>query len=50
MANGIHAKAARPPARHLLIRVLAYRLQADRLGDLDAESKRLLDRAGSPDR
>jgi hypothetical protein len=25
--------------RHLLYRVLAYRLQADRLGDLDAESK-----------
>jgi hypothetical protein len=35
--------------RHLLIRVLAYRLQADQLGDLDAESKRLLDRAGSPE-
>jgi len=33
-----------PPrlTRHLLIRVLAYRLQADRLGDLDAESLRLL--------
>jgi hypothetical protein len=35
--------------RHLLVRVLAYRLQADRLGDLDAESKRLLDRAESPE-
>jgi hypothetical protein len=35
--------------RHLLVRVLAYRVQADRLGDLDAESKRLLDRAGSPE-
>ena len=35
--------------RHLLFRVLAYRLQADRLGDLDAESRRLLDGAGSPD-
>ena len=32
--------------RHLLFRVLAYRLQADRLGDLDAESQRLLDDAG----
>ena len=32
--------------RHLLFRVLAYRLQADRLGDLDAESQRLLDGAG----
>ena len=36
----------RPPPhlpRHLLFRVLAYRLQADHLGDLDGESKRLLD-------
>jgi hypothetical protein len=36
----------RPPAhlpRHLLYRVLAYRLQADALGDLDRESQRLLD-------
>ena len=41
-----------PPAhlpRHLLFRVLAYRLQADRLGDLDAESQRLLDATGSPE-
>jgi hypothetical protein len=30
--------------RHLLYRLLAYRLQADRLGDLDAESKRALER------
>jgi hypothetical protein len=30
--------------RHLLFRVLAYRLQADVLGDLDGESQRLLDR------
>ena len=30
--------------RHLLFRILAYRLQADRLGDLDADSRRLLDR------
>src|SRR5258706_12933601 len=30
--------------RHLLFRVLAYRLQADRLGDLDAETRRMLDR------
>ena len=28
-------------ARHLLFRSLAYRLQADRLGDLDRESQRL---------
>src|SRR5689334_19703766 len=32
--------------RHLMFRVLAYRLQADRLGDLDAQSQRLLDAAG----
>jgi hypothetical protein len=34
--------------RHLLYRILVYRLQADRLGDLDAETLRLLDRSGSP--
>ena len=34
--------------RHLLFRVLAYRLQADVLGDLDGESQRLLDRSVSP--
>jgi hypothetical protein len=32
---------------HLLFRILAYRLQADRLGDLDADTRRLLDRIGS---
>jgi hypothetical protein len=35
--------------RHLLFRVLAYRLQADQLGDLDGESQRLLDRTRSPE-
>ena len=35
--------------KHLLFRVLAYRLQADRFGDLDAESRRLLDGAASPE-
>lgn len=35
--------------RHLLFRVLAYRLQAHRFGDLDAESRRLLDGAASPE-
>jgi Protein of unknown function (DUF2924) len=42
----------RPPphlARHLLFRILAYRLQADRLGDLDSESRTLLDRSDSPE-
>jgi hypothetical protein len=33
--------------RHLLFRILAYRLQVDRLGDLDADALRLLDRSGS---
>jgi hypothetical protein len=28
--------------RHLLFRVLAYRLQADKLGDLDNDTRRLL--------
>jgi hypothetical protein len=43
----------RPPLhlpRHLLFRILAYRLQADRLGDLDGEGRRLLDRSGSPEK
>jgi hypothetical protein len=35
--------------RHLLFRVLAYRLQADQLGDLDSESQRLLDNTASPE-
>ena len=33
--------------RHLLFRILAYRLQADQIGDLDADTRRLLDRIGS---
>jgi hypothetical protein len=33
--------------RHLLFRVLAYRLQADRLGDLDPDCRRLLERIGA---
>ena len=32
--------------RHLLFRILAYRLQADRLGDLNTDARRLLDRIG----
>ena len=33
--------------RHVLLRVLVYRLQADALGDLDAESVRLLKQIGA---
>ena len=43
----------RPPPhlpRHLLFRILAYRLQADHLGDLDPESQRLLDRSETPEK
>ena len=43
----------RPPPhlpRHLLCRSLAYRLQADRFGDLDDASRRLLDHSGSPEK
>ena len=43
----------RPPPhlpRHLLFRILAYRLQVDRLGDLDDASRRLLDGSGSPEK
>ncbi len=36
--------------RHLLFRLVAYRLQADRFGDLDSESQRLLDHSGSPEK
>jgi hypothetical protein len=36
--------------RHLLLRIVAYRLQADRLGDLDPQNKRELDGAGSPEK
>jgi Protein of unknown function (DUF2924) len=42
-----HAVFGRPQPvhlpRHLLLRILAYRLQADRFGDLDGESKCLLE-------
>ena len=35
--------------RHILFRALAYRLQADELGDLDADCRRLLDQAATPE-
>jgi hypothetical protein len=33
--------------RHLLFAVIAYRIQADRFGDLDHEARQLLDRTGA---
>jgi hypothetical protein len=30
--------------RHLLLAIIAYRIQADRFGDLDHETRQLLDR------
>ena len=41
----------RPPPdylpRHLLFAIIAYRIQADRFGDLDHETRELLDRTGA---
>jgi hypothetical protein len=42
----------KPPShlpRHLLFRMVAYQLQADRFGDLDRESRRLLDDSSTPE-
>jgi hypothetical protein len=36
--------------RHLLFRIIAYRIQADVLGDLDNETRRLLDHSDSPEK
>jgi hypothetical protein len=48
-----HTVLGRPPPshvpRHLLFRMVAYRLQADRYGDLDDENKRLLDHSKTPE-
>ncbi len=35
--------------RHLLFAIIAYRVQADRFGDLDHETRQLLDRTGAKD-
>src|SRR5438445_10780318 len=33
--------------RHLLFAIIAYRIQADRFGDLDHETRQVLDRSGA---
>jgi len=47
-----HTQLGRRPSahlpRHLLFRILAYRLQAEALGDLNGECRRLLDRSALP--
>ena len=35
--------------RHLLFAIIAYRIQAERLGDLDHETKQVLDRTDAKD-
>ena len=49
-----HTVFGRPPPhhlpRHLLFRMVAYRLQADRYGDLDDENRRLLDHSETPEK
>src|ERR1700731_70842 len=35
--------------RHLLFAIIAYRIQADRLGDLNHETRRVLDRTDAKD-
>lgn len=44
MAHGVPSPGPHHLSRQLLFRTLAYRLQADRFGDLDAECRRILDR------
>ncbi|MEI9924935.1 MAG: DUF2924 domain-containing protein [Bradyrhizobium sp.] len=48
-----HSVFQRPPPdhlpRHLLFAIIAYRIQADRLGDLDHETGRVLDRTDAKD-
>jgi len=45
-AGGAYFKGRRLPhlTRHLLFAVIAYRIQADRFGDLDHETRQVLDR------
>jgi hypothetical protein len=48
--TAVGRKAPAHLPKHLLFRMLAYRLQAEASGDLAAESQRILDRTGSPER
>jgi hypothetical protein len=45
--NVFRRKAPEHLPRHLLFRILAYRLQSERLGDLDQETARMLARIAS---
>jgi hypothetical protein len=45
----IWRRASSSLPRHLLFRILAYRIQASALGDLDRDCQRLLDRAALSD-
>ena len=45
--SGFQRSAPAHLTRHLLFAVTAYRLQADRFGDLDRETKQVLDRTGA---
>jgi hypothetical protein len=44
------SKAPDHLSRHLLFRMIAYRLQAERLGDLDRDTQRFLHRAAAGNR
>ena len=43
----VQRQASAHLTRHLLFAVIAYRIQADRLGDLDHETKQVLDRTAA---
>lgn len=54
LRNRWHTVFGRSPPphlpRHLLFRMLVYKLQAELLGDLDSGSQHLLDHSGSPEK